>query len=206
MFNINNIKYKNHFFYNKNYLYLCLYPIIYIIEYIAILFSAFITWYIHFTCADGHKCTLNNEILFSYIDILHILTAITIINHIYNEIHREIFLIRYSSNHLPYNTDKYVLSYMMMFFIYTINIIMSYLLLLRHNQYNIYTTINILFHSIVIIPVLFKSYNVLIDKNYTASIIFYNTIYYTKYNCIINYTTKLEHFDTNKIYTKDVYI
>lgn len=207
------MKYKNNFFYNKNTLYILIYPLIYVIEYLAVFFSTFITWYIQFTCNDGHKCSIhtytdNNNILnINHIDILHIITASSVIYHIYNEITRELFLIKQTSKYISsYNSDKYVLSYMLLFILYTLNIVMTHLLLLKYEQYNIITSINIIFHTIVIIPILFKSYSVLVDKNYTASVIFYNNVYYTKYTNIINYSMNLEQFDTNKIYTKDVYI
>jgi hypothetical protein len=205
MYNITNLKHTNIFF-NKNIFYLCVYPIIYIIEYLAVLFSAFITWHIQFTCDDGHICSINNQIYFDYIDILHTLTVIAIIYHIYNELQRELFLIKYASLYVPYNTDKFVLSYMILFFIYSTNIIMSYILLIKHNQYNLYTSLNIIFHTIVIIPVLFKSYSVLIDKNYTKSVIFYDNIYYVRSINIINYNDKLEHFKNNTLYPKDIFI
>lgn len=83
---------------------------------------------------------------------------------------------------------------------------MSYILLIKHNQYNLYTSLNIIFHTIVIIPVLFKSYSVLIDKNYTKSVIFYDNIYYVRSINIINYNDKLEHFKNNTLYPKDIFI
>jgi hypothetical protein len=194
---INNIKKKHSFFYNKNILFLSIYPIIYIIEYVAILFSSFVTWYIQF----------NNPLLFTnHIDILHSLTALSVIYHIYNEIKREIFLIKYASQYIKYNTDKYVMSYMLLFIIYTLNIIASYSFLIRYDLYNLNSSINITLHSLVIIPILFKGYSILVDKNYTASVIFFDNIYYTRYTNLINFSSKMEHFNPDKIYVKDVYI
>ena len=125
MLNINNIKRKHSFFSNKSIIFLSIYPIIYIIEYVALILSSFITWYIQF----------NTPLLFAnQINILHLLTASCVIYHMFNEINREIFLIKYAKQYIQYNTDKYFMSYMSLFIIYTLNIIASYSLLVKYNQ------------------------------------------------------------------------
>lgn len=200
MSNISKLKKTHPFFINKNNIQICIYPILYFIEYFALILSTFITWYIPYNINSSY----NLQLLIHSVQFIHVLTFFCIIYHIYNELRRELFLIKHIDSFYKYDTTSLVTSYILLYLSYIINIVISYLLII---QYNHYSLTNILYHIIAIIPILCKSYLVLYDKNYTTSIIFSERVHYTKYTTIINHNKKLEHFELNNFkYPKDVYI
>jgi hypothetical protein len=193
------------FFINKNNIHIIIYPFIYFIKYLSLILTTFITFSICPLCQDNNLSYLNQVYIY-IINIIHIFTIISIIYHLFNEIKRELFIISNNNYYTQYDITHFYKSYIILFLSNTINIITSLILLIELNIHSIYTYLYIIYNIFTLIPILLNSYSVLIDKNYTASIIFYQPIYYIRYANIINYNKKIEHFDLNNIYPKDVFI
>jgi hypothetical protein len=190
------------FFINKNNIHIIIYPFIYFIQYVSLILSTFITCYINY----DNNLSYSNQVYIYITNIIHILTIISIIYHIFNEIKRELFIISNNNYYTQYDITHLYKSYIILFLSNTINIITSVILFIELNISSIYTYPYIIYNIFAVIPILFNSYSVLIDKNYTASIIFYQPIHYIRYANIINYNKKIEHFNLNNIYPKDVFI
>lgn len=174
---------KSHSFFNQNNnCNIFIYLFLYIIEYTIIIINSFITWNVS-----------------DYLNLVHLLTVITILYHIYNEIKREIIFINNIDYFYKHDKYKLVASYVILLSSYSFNISMSLLIL---NELNY----NILYYCIIIIPSLFKSYRIITDKNYSASILFYRPIHYIRTTFIMNYNEKIEHFNNNTLYPKDIFV
>jgi hypothetical protein len=197
MFNIKN----NHpFFLKKNKFFILFNIFIYIFNYTLAIISSFLSF----------NTTYNNNIdVLTLIYILnkknililyysHIITSAIIIFHLYNEINRELFYL-YNNNfsNKKYDIFYFRISYILLIISYIINISLSYIIL----KNNIY--IYALFNSYLIINIIFRTYIVFNDNNYSTSILFNNNIHYIN-ESILNYNKKkIECFID---YPKDVYI
>jgi hypothetical protein len=189
------------FFINKNNIHILIYPFIYFIQYVSLILTAFIT----FTIDYNEPLLYSHQLFINITKLIHILTTISIIYYAFNEIKRELFILS-NNDYTKYNMTHLYKSYIILCLSNIINIIVSYSLFIELNLNSVYTYQYIIYNIFAIIPILFNSYSVLIDKNYTASIIFYRPIHYTRYANILNYNKKIEHFNLNNLYPKDVFI
>jgi hypothetical protein len=76
--------------------------------------------------------------------------------------------------------------------------------MIKNDEYDLYNSYYIIFNNIILLPIIFKGYNILVDQNYTASVIFYGHIHYIKNVNMINYLKEFKSSEIN--YPKDVYI
>jgi hypothetical protein len=76
--------------------------------------------------------------------------------------------------------------------------------MIKNDEYDLYNSYYIIFNNIILLPIIFKGYNILVDQNYTASVIFHGHIHYIKNANMINYLKDLKSCYID--YPKDVYI
>jgi hypothetical protein len=155
--------------------------LIYIIEYISVIFSSFLTFIIHDIC-EGNICNIykkiNNldEIAYNSIDLYHYINAFVIILHMYNELKREFGL----KEDIEYLNMIYKCSYKSFFVTSLGNIILSSIIVYEYSTDTFKNMLILLLHTLTLIPVLLRSYNAIYDKKGISSVIFKSKIYYIR--------------------------
>jgi hypothetical protein len=153
---------------------------IYIIEYISVIFSSFLTFIIHDIC-DGNTCNIYNKInnldkiAYNSIDFFHYINAFVIILHMYNEIKREFGL----KDDAQYFNIIYKYSFQSFFVTSLGNITLSSIIVYEYSTDTFKNMLILLLHTLTLIPVLLRSHNAIYDKKGISSVIFKNKIYHT---------------------------
>lgn len=168
----------------------------YLIEYFSLIFSSFFTYIIYDICDNSKLCNIhhklknNNILAYNSVDVLHTVNALVIILHIINEIRREISIINDSDNLYK----LYKLSTKSIIITSIGNLSISSLILFEYSTNTIKNLISLFFHSLILIPILLRTYNIAYNNNNKLSAIFHKPV---------NYTT-LYKKDTNTLSPKNL--